>query len=352
MKRRSPKTLQLNPSNFRTEKAYKRVARKRNLRYYPYSLLDSDQGGKKTYSKTKHDITIINSPENLSILQNTTQVLHFFKNLERSLNRSLNIFIDMSKIKIISEDAILYLISRLNYFKVKYPGYSIQGNLPEHENCRNLVLNSRFLNYVETQIKSTPDLNEIYPIKDGIKADPDTVTEILSFVNKHVPLTELNYAKLYGPILECLANTKNHAYKYSAEYNRWWITAIPDKSNDKVHFTVLDNGLGIPKTVRKKISERVYKMGEYLKIRSSMVDNDLIISALMGDYRTKTGKEERGTGLPSIYEMTECQQAENLTIISNSAYILTGRNKTILDTKKLKSEFEGTLLSWDFIKSN
>ena len=139
-----------------------------------------------------------------------------------------------------------------------------------------------------------------------------------------------------------MSNTNNHAYKFSGGWrNKWWIIAVYDKSRKVVTYTMLDNGAGIPGTVRLKLKELIrVKMIP----RGDELDSDLIKSAFMGDEkRSRTWLSWRGKGLPSIYDSLKKKRIRNLLAISNRGYF----NMENGQVTELKRKFYGTLLSWE-----
>ena len=137
-----------------------------------------------------------------------------------------------------------------------------------------------------------------------------------------------------------MANTKNHAYNITRKDQKWWLISCYDEDSKKVNFTFMDNGDGIPFTLRKNIIERFFD-----PLIKKQNDGKLILSALKGEFRTRTKKHYRGTGLPKIFSYSKEKQIENLIIISNKGYVDCDSEQS----KELSRKFFGTLLSWDFV---
>jgi len=329
-----------------TEKAKKRTERRRNPYIRNFQKL-SKASSSSNYEREKYENVTINFPSSFSIWKETAKALSTFEKTEKFLKKEKSIILNMSNIEHISEDAILYLISRLHHYRHIYPKQSVQGYFPQNQVCKDLLLKSHFQKYVNSEYKCE-DNQDIFPIKDGILADGTIVDQVIEFVKDNISLEEQTAKISYGTILECLKNTKEHAYSESNAYGKWWMIAIPDKVSRKVHFTALDNGYGIPSTVKKKFRE-IIKTTSSKFVQSSNIDADLICSALEGDYqRSQTGKVYRGKGLPSVFELTQLSQIDNLRVISNYGHVLAGKNKIVMEAQTLEHKFEGTLISWDF----
>jgi hypothetical protein len=276
----------------------------------------------------------------------SNKMLGFFNDLDNVVRKHKNVYLNMSEINIITEGAILYLLSRLHYYKYSESGYRISGNFPSNKECEKLLLESNFPKYVFTERKYTEEV-QIFPIIDGYDSNGEVIDNVLSFVEKHINLTEDNSFDIYGPMLECLTNSKNHAYqKMNSKFHKWWLIAIPDTKHTRVHYTCLDNGSGIPSTIKKKFRERILPP----ILIPGEKDTDFVISALRGEFRTRTNKIERGKGLPSIFRASQNSQIANLTIISNFAYVKIDHNENISIRENMLNKFKGTLISWDFVE--
>ena len=104
-------------------------------------------------------------------------------------------------------------------------------------------------------------------------------------------------------------------------------------------YTFMDNGLGIPTTIKKKRSEKFKQMfnldQEYRYI-------DAAVKGI--EKRSQTGLIERGNGLPSIYEQYVDNKINKLVIISNKAYY------TSEESRDLRNSLNGTIFYWEIEK--
>lgn len=293
------------------------------------------------------------APSVFSIIEATSDTLKFMSRLHNSIRKKYHVNIDMSAIEYMSEDAILYMLSRLDYFNKKYPNQRISGNFPDDEKCKEILVRSGFPDYVVTDSKyKRKYFGDVYPITKGFEIEGKIADDIINFTKRKLRISDATSSQIYGVIIESITNSNNHAYRpQDLPENCWWTIAIPDKKHRKVHFTTLDNGDGIPSTIRREFWEQLQALSGFKK-GSKEWDVKLIISALQGAFRTSTGKEERGTGLPTIFGATQLKGIANLTIISNFAYIVCDNDLKIRSTKILDSKFHGTLISWDFIEES
>ena len=158
---------------------------------------------------------------------------------------------------------------------------------------------------------------------------PSCIKELVEFARVHIPsLTRHDTRGVYSSLVEAMTNVRNHAYNKT---EKWWMMAM--KQGDGVCFAILDNGLGIPRTIKKNIREQ-------------LVPNDahLIDSAMKGNLRTRTGEPWRGKGLPKILENLERGLIQDLHVVAQRGHYA-AKNQS----RKLRHKFQGTLISWDFI---
>ena len=291
----------------------------------------------------KKDFKKLVVPEVFSLKENIDEMLEFYNKLDENAKVNQGIELDLSHIKDISADALLYTLSVFDYYKQILRYSRIKGNLPTDKICMNLIIQSGFLDYFYMPFKPICDSsNDIIKIKSGSIVQSSIIDNVLTFAETKLGLiNDIENTKsqgIYSSLVECMNNTVEHAYDLKG---KWWLISLYNNKNNKVNFTFLDNGLGIPKTVKKKFFRD--------KLLSKIVPNDanLIKSTLEGEFRTKTEDAWRGKGLPSIYNSFKDKRIENLTIISNYGFLKCDDNKSI----NLKLKFRGTLLNLDLNKN-
>lgn len=284
--------------------------------------------------------TYVKAPEVFSLLRNTEEMLKFFDKLHGHALRKEAVKLDLSWVNTITYDAILYTLSVIEYFDAKYHPFVIVGNQPTDPACAKVFNESGFYKFVKTRVLTQPNI-DVLSIEAGEINDGEIAAKVKKFAEDHLKASEnqsLKAQNLYETLIECMGNTVSHAYSFNDKRlkSKWWIICYFDQTDQKVHFTFLDNGLGIPSTVRRKWTE-------LLSPDSS--DGKVIISALKGDFRrTETNQPHRGLGLPEIYNNQNEKQIEDLIIISNRAFVDVGA----VESTSLENKFHGTLLSWSF----
>lgn len=297
-----------------------------------------------SHTKKSRKLTV---PLCFSIIENAEETLKFFHEMYLLFKNNREVQLDLSDVKKITPDALLYMLSLFDIFKQQRM-LSVSGNSPKDYTCRRLLIESEFYDYVTTRQKIKHSDDKILSIRSHSLVEGEIAEQVINFALKHLGKERSVISRsIYSIILECMGNTREHAYdgtgdetliakrKYSP---KWWLMAVYNENTSNVSFTILDNGKGIPNTVRKKFFEKIFRIFK-------KTDYQLIQSALNGDFRTRTKNRWRGKGLPNIYQTFQKEHVSNLVIISNKAYL----NYEHSIFKDLDIPFQGTLLSWDFV---
>ena len=275
----------------------------------------------------------VTAPTHFSLFENNTETLKFFNDVMENFAACQSrdtVFFDLSQIKVISVDAIMYLIAllkntlRINQFKIK-----CSGNEPEESKARAIMIDSGFYDYVTpVQRHRTNHHKRQTGILGGADVNSDLAKKICDFVNGISEKTALNTKRLYPMILELMANTKQHAYGKQRSHL--------SKCNGTGEF--LDTGLGIPKTIYRHIPE---------KLRDLLREKDAryLDSVLRGVFRTETRAQHRGKGLPGIYQDVCDHAFSDFSLISGKEMCSVMNDGTI-QTTDLAYEFQGTLFIW------
>lgn len=325
-------------------KKYKRYQAKKYRKFLKKSRKSKR---KKTSSKAqfsrKHKISVkkqretILVPEQFSLTKNVDAMQKFFMKIQDVIDKNKKIFFDLSKVKVITPDAILYILSIMENLTIKRDYCEFSGNAPKDPKCRELFIESGFYNYVTSRLRIPEPNKNIISIKTGVNADPILADEIVQFSSQNLNIKDISYAKkIYRIIIECMSNTREHAYSPGNYYDsKWRIIAVYFPDEKRINFVFLDNGKGIVKTVGKKLFERI-----------SSSDCTILKDAFEGERRSSTKQIYRGLGLPKIYEIYKNKIIDNLIIISNKAFLYYPKE---MQGRDLNHHFSGTLLTWDFV---
>lgn len=285
------------------------------------------------------------APELFSVLENTEEMLFFFAAIDKHIQARRTITMNLTGVKTITTDAIAYTLSLLEFARNNGFPAAIRGTSPSDPECNEILRASGFYDYVYYQgVSVVVNRPEIYSIKSGILVDPILAAELKSFARERLSRPESRDMKqLYRIIIECMANTRNHAYSgMTRKPYKWWVMASYNVRRKAVTFTFIDNGAGIPATVRRKRLERALAViGP--ESRRRRLDHELIVSALRGEFRTSTNLEYRGKGLPSILRASDEGTICNLRMLSRYGMLKWESQSHY----RLKNPFRGTVIAWE-----
>jgi len=297
-----------------------------------HSIISTSPVSIPSNSRTKYKY--LPAPENFSLINNTKEVMNFIHDAKVIIEKNKPLFIEMKNIKYVTLDAIIYTIVFFENIRKKRIKYKVNGDFPDNFDCKKLITESGFLKYIypNAEINKKTD---ILTIRDGYKVDNKIAKNVVTYVRKWLNEERINTKSIYNILIECMANTLNHAFgEGKGNAHKWYLMAY--HLENEVHFVFLDNGLGISKTLNKKwIFESLKK------------DETLILSALKGEeFRSQTGEKKRGKGLPKIYKHSKDINIKELIIIANKGMV---QPKNGICTSLDKS-FSGTLISWKIVK--
>lgn len=278
---------------------------------------------------------VIVAPELFSIVDNTSTTLGFFNKLESIAYIYHRIYIDLEKVENITPETVLYLLLLVEKV-TKNPKIRISGNAPASAKCRDIFINSGFYDFVYSSYKTNYNFN-ILSVKSENYVVGAIADEVIEFASVRLGLIRNKVTRaFYTTILECMGNTREHAYNsHDAKYAKWWLIAQYDKELCKIRFAILDNGKGIPETVRKKFIEKVIGHN----------DSDILKSVLNGEFRTSTELKYRGKGLPKIMFFKKENLIQDLVIIANNGYYSADNDRCV----NIEPKFNGTMICWSFI---
>lgn len=285
------------------------------------------------------------APETFSFLNNTAETLEFFKDLNSFIlderNTKKRLFIDLSKINYLTHDALMYLLAIVNSLKDTFKNkFQFSGNSPSNPDSKKLFDESGFYRFVK-HIGNT-DINRNsnnIQIRSGNNSDTNFAKSISDFVSKNANIDIKDCRFIYTMIIELMSNTFKHAYDDKSLFVPcWYCFARFSELENIISFTFMDTGAGIPATVKKNFLEKI----KFLNIRK---ENQLVRSALDGEFRTGTELPYRGKGLPKIKEFCDNNKIQNTRIITNKADVTIKQNG--YDSTDLTIPLVGTLYYWE-----
>lgn len=290
----------------------------------------------------------IDAPSVYSLYDNQVEMMLFFDSFRKAVNQKRRIKFNMAGIRVISPEAILYTLSLFEVFNFNHPGFKLSGKSPADKSIHQLLIDSGFFRFVHTPGLPVSSNTNIFSIQAHANVRNDIARKLVDFAIEKLGRAYDNKAKdMYATLIECMGNAWNHAYTEEAfpkmlvrktRLPTWKVMAFFDPKARSVHVAFVDNGKGIPETLRKNFFEILRQKVD------SRVDAKLILSALNGDFRTRTEQHNRGFGLPKIFKCGKDGSLVDLRILSNYGYVLCQSDSTVNMVRK----FHGTMFSWDF----
>ncbi len=285
-------------------------------------------------------------PANFSFLCNRDETCRFFARALRKICHSgadIEVYFDLRNINKITSDAIMYLLAVIMNAKHSQ-GYkaSFQGNCPNDEACNHALEQVGFFNYVYK--RGTSDVRPLkkspYIIKTGNDVNSLIAKELCEHTNLNSKYDRKMTRPLYSVIGELMTNVVQHAYdeQDSDMISKWYICV--EENAEEIRFVFLDTGEGIPTTAQKKWPEKL--------LGGLLADEGRIIkSAFMGEFRTRTNKDNRGKGLPSIYENCQNGILDHVSVLSGYGCCKISSTKGFeIEAQIMESKFTGTLFTW------
>lgn len=290
------------------------------------------------YSRQKE--TINKAPcSNFTLLENTDEVIEYIQTLKsyRDYYQLIKVLIiDLRGIKKIDIGAICILLSvveELTLFKVP-----IEGNFPRDKTCLKVFIESGFLDHMKriTGVEFTKTQNKNLIIKQG-RGKTRNKEMGMAIKNAVQKLTgvESHYHPVYSIIQEINGNAVEHAY----DNKKHWLFGFNyDEENNKVIFTFADNGFGILRTIKKKISQKIF---DRLNLRN---DADILLRAFEKEYGSRHEEHEnRNKGLPLLNKIQSEKEVKNLMVITNKVSLQLEKGSV----KLLQSHYSGTFYYWE-----
>ncbi len=257
------------------------------------------------------------APAIFDLEQSTEDMLAFFNTVRDAIRNGTPVNIEMANVTSISVSALLYLVAIMQDAKYRGDIMDVHGNMPNHKGSHDIMEASGFFNYVKRRKKKPLFVrsSSIMQITSGMEHKSQLVSDLCAFIRESLNMNKKDTRYIFKIITELMQNTIDHAYPNHTGKDRMWYMSA-QFLDEEVEIAFLDTGLGIPKTVKKKMGE---KIGGYIGLTE---DEDYMMSALDGtEIRTSTGKRYRGKGLPKIYQLYKEGKVSKLAIMSGKGYI-------------------------------
>ncbi len=277
----------------------------------------------------------IEAPEVLSYLHEPARAAEFFGRL-RLARRNRDVFVDLRAIRRITPDAIAVLVANVKALQERR--IWINGNYPEDGGAALMIQQSGFNQVISSSHRHLASTGGVIVRRDKLqisqKAEPDRAKRLIDFAAMDDPTDRQRLRSSYGHLMECMANTHEHAHAIAGGAV-WWASVFKDTVRHCDCFTFIDMGMGIFES---------QEFGLRLTLSGILGTKPFLIRQLLeGKIRSSTNKGYRGRGLPGMFDECKLGNIRKFTI-TTSDVIADVANDLYMS---LPHEFKGVLLYWE-----
>ncbi|MCI9523576.1 MAG: hypothetical protein HFF01_00810 [Erysipelotrichaceae bacterium] len=303
-------------------------------------------------------------PVIFSLKNNTEETIKYFADVKAHCISKEKVIInfDLYDLKTVTIDAIMYMIAMTLQASAIRSDITFRVCKPRNKKMRSFINNCGLKKFLEKDNEPCDNQNDYYVIKIGVQTDTDIAEEISNFTkSKNDNLDVKQMSMLYKMLIEMMNNSLEHAYDIKelgiikSKLVGLWFVFI-ENSGDRLKFTFLDTGIGIPNSLFMK-KEGSYEDLEIMFGKRNLKQEDpkrsYIVQALSGNVkRANSLNSNRGQGLPEIYGYYKNEEIfSNLCIISGNEkcrFYDSDKSRAVFD--KLDYELHGTLYYWEVKK--
>ncbi len=290
-------------------------------------------------------------PEHLSVTDNLEETLSFFNELERCFfeKKAKVVTVDHTRLKRITPDAALLLIAEFDRltFHAKLTKLRARGHSSaiEVEDMLNGIGYNNYFSMKKDRSRTysstqTPGLTYIRH-QFGNQTMPEEVDQLVEHFKTLVKFSPRRAERLTESLGECMTNVGIHAYpqhrkkEFRWGHMRWWLVGYTDQSCREIYFAFLDQGIGMPSTLKRKFVE---------KLLIPLSDPELIKMAFT-EARSSTGLKFRGRGLPTLKRYID-EAPDGELVVQTGQVRCAFSPGARANAKKTDLGLAGTLLVW------
>lgn len=321
-------------------RTFSNVIKKRNTKFV------------KNYKSSKHKELV--APSVFSLLKDPGAVVNFFMEAKDSFARKIPVFFDLSQVTEMGPETLTYLTALVT--NKNFTGeIACRGNAPASDSLRKMFRKAGFYDFLKPDREIPKELsadinNKLIHRETHEKVESDLAGEVcLSAMQHTFKSSDFTKQNFFPILIECMANTHNHAGGGEQIYN-WWLLAYKEPNTRITKFCFLDLGVGIFGSLKKKYGEG--KLPEKLvNVFKPGHSNKTILRQIFGgSKKTVTeGLQGRGQGIEHIYKKVHGDETiQNFTMMSNNVIARLGYNTSDI-IKTLGTEFGGTMYYWELV---
>ena len=284
---------------------------------------------------------IFDVPESFSLYDSPEDVISFINQTKEfivKLNYKCRAEFNMQRVIFVDNGGIGMLLSLINFLSKH--NVSSFGNAPINEIAREIFYKSVFFDHVKMILGKSAKTNDVFMVQSGSSTNTSIISAESRKIMKYLMgLDNSSYRPLYTLIGELISNSVEHANPLKKDKN--WLLSVHYES-DVVKIMVLDIGLGILATLRKKFHQKL------LDLSTLTSDVQTLYNLFDKKYQSSTFESNRNRGLPTVKLYYDSNFITNLTVITNGVLL----DFNGIRSKKLNVNFQGTYYYWEISRSN
>lgn len=281
----------------------------------------------------------IRAPARLSLRDNADEASAFIAALEECRAQKRRVYVNLDGVRELTPDACAVLASVVEMFKRRR--IRVKGSVPREPRAAAMLLGSGFFDYVQVvrgaQPTATHGTMRRKTDQDAV-ADPHVAEKLVKFAaNRTLGESIDTHQPSYRCVMECMANTRNHASPEDQKREPWWLAVYYDPNTKVSSFSFLDLGIGILNSVNLVFVRKV------MRSLGVMSNAKILHDLLDGSIGSRTGFSYRGKGLPALAKACQRSKIRRLVIVANDVYADVERDVF----RRLVRPLSGTFVYWE-----
>jgi hypothetical protein len=304
----------------------------------------SENPRRKRKSQKKVNTLQTRFPPVLDFSSNTETTLKFFAALKEIIfvNPVPHVLVDPDNLTYISADAALVLIAELSRAS-SVTDCNIMAKDAQDPEVNAVLGEIGFFEYVGGLPWKPSNRSRKFMVhKRHRKVVGPIAKEIIERFTQTADLTPAESKALYAALLECMTNVLQHAYPPEFVQTtkvlpkQWWLLGSYDDSKKEISFVFFDQGIGIPRTIRTRLADRVPALKS---------DAEILIEAVEKGQYSKTKDPTRGKGLPALKAFIDTHTNGELAIVTHHTKCIFKKGQAP-EHVSLETPIGGTLIIW------
>ena len=321
--------------------------RRLRKRYLPSRRVVDGDGRRRNPTQRRPYVIatpLVRAPQCLSAVKNPNQMSQFIGELKHALTTSPKVRVDLSYVTDLAADGVALLLKHISDPRL-VQNARVVGTEPLDPISRQKLIDSGFYTYVLSprgRIGPTDAISVI--ARKSERVDNEIAAKVRQQATKWLYTHDRTAPSLYASLIECMANTRNHAHRntgarnVSTEHETWWLAVSRDVTRRAICVAFIDTGVGLFESVKLRgIASQMRRLfGRY-------PNTQILKDMLRGEITSRTGLPYRGKGLPKIYNHLLRGDFSKLIFVTNDVFADVGAD----DYRTITPPFAGTLIYWE-----